>query len=182
MLIHTIKVEVKDEVIEKFTCSQCNFETEHEKFLKRHELSHKQNKHFKCKKCDFITLYKIMYLKHMQAHKSKKNKGRDKDSEKKILKEKSNLNSIKCNECSFETSSREQLDIHRKIKHTTNSDNINLHKCAYCKYQTNWEPCLKRHIEREHPNAKPHKIKKKEKAKEKVEVRFIWGISLKVAR
>lgn len=166
MLQHTVKIEVKIEIEETFRCSQCDFETEHEKFLKRHEMSHKKNKYFKCQKCRFQTLYKKMYLKHVQAHKSK-----DKDS-KKDVKEKSNLGSIKCNECTFEASSQVLLSIHKKLKHTEpeTEENyyINLHRCSYCKYQTNWEPCLKRHIEREHLN-KPGRVKKeKEPQKQQV--------------
>lgn len=166
MLQHTVKIEVKMEIGDKFNCSQCDFETEHEKFLKRHELSHQKNKYFKCHKCVFETLYKKMYLKHLQAHKFKK---KEKPSEMNV-REKIIISNIQCDECTFETSSQELLDIHKKLKHTDveDPDNyINLHKCPYCKYQTNWEPCLKRHVEREHPDGKPVKVKKEKEPENK---------------
>ncbi|KAH1014838.1 zinc finger protein Xfin [Dendroctonus ponderosae] len=160
MQIHTIKAEVKDEIAEKYQCSQCNFETEHEKFLERHERSHQAIKRLKCKKCKFETLYRKMYCMHLEAHKSKKPI---------VKKAKADKTTVKCGECSFETSSREQLDIHKKIRHVKKDDiTSSLFNCTFCKYQTNWEPCLKRHIEREHPTRKKVKVKKE---KEKLEVK-----------
>ncbi|XP_050301124.1 zinc finger protein 808-like isoform X2 [Anthonomus grandis grandis] len=164
MLIHTVKIEEKP-IAETLKCSQCHFQTDHEKFLKRHQLSHKESKSYKCQKCKFETLYKVMFAKHIQAHnkaKKIKDKGKqDKNILNEIKKEEAPGSCIKCPECSYEAASREQLEIHKKIRHSTNDSNgINLHKCAYCKYQTNWEPCLKRHIDREHPDGKPVKVKK----------------------
>lgn len=155
MQIHTVKAEVKEEIAEKYQCAQCSFVTEHQKFLERHERSHQALKRLKCPKCKFETLYRKMYLVHLEAHKAKKSKTK-----------KSNTTTIKCAECSFEAGSREQLDIHKQIRHVTRDDVISsLFHCTFCKYQTNWEPCLKRHVERKHPANKKVKVKK-----EKVEV------------
>ncbi|KAL1512768.1 hypothetical protein ABEB36_002300 [Hypothenemus hampei] len=153
MLIHSIKQEIQDETLETYHCNQCNFETHHDKYLRRHELSHQQLRPLKCVKCSFETLYKRMYLLHMKAHKSKSH-------EKKTAKRK--INYIKCDECSFQAPSMELIDVHKKIKHSTHSIDSNLFNCPYCKYQTNWEPCLKRHIDREHPNKQPSVSVKKE--------------------
>ncbi|XP_066142359.1 zinc finger protein 64-like [Euwallacea fornicatus] len=160
MLVHTVKVEVKDELEEKYHCSQCSFETEHEKFLKRHEQSHEELKHFKCQKCNFQTLYKQIFLKHLKAHGNK------------IWKKNELRKSIKCKECPYKTLSKELLEVHRKIEHVkkdVKQSELSLFSCKYCKYQTNWEPCLKRHIDREHSDGKVVKVKKDKE--EEVEVK-----------
>lgn len=154
MLLHTVKVEVKMEATEKYQCTQCSFETEHEKFLKRHELSHQERKRFKCQKCGFETLYTKMFLNHLHGHRSK---GQAKKSKAKF----------KCTECSYETNSTELLDVHKKIEHVQPNDvSLSLFNCSFCKYKTNWEPCLKRHIEREHSKDKEDRTQPEVKVEE----------------
>ncbi|XP_030767650.1 zinc finger protein 845-like [Sitophilus oryzae] len=143
----------------KHKCSICNFVTEHVKFLKRHLLSHKESKSYKCKMCSFETLYRKMYLKHIAT----KHKLIKKVSAKK---RKYDIITVKCMECNFETETKEQLEIHKKLRHRDKSDDSNLHICQFCEYQTNWEPCLKRHIERLHPS-KVAEPAKRAKAKDK---------------
>lgn len=151
MLLHTVKVEVKMEATEKYQCTKCNFETEHEKFLKRHELSHQELKRFRCQKCGFETLYTKMFLNHLHGHRSK---GQTKAK-------------FRCTECSYETNSSEMLDVHRKIEHVkTNDISLSLFNCPFCKYKTNWEPCLKRHIEREHSKDKEDRTQPEPKVEE----------------
>ncbi|KAF7281527.1 hypothetical protein GWI33_004563 [Rhynchophorus ferrugineus] len=154
MLNHTIKVKIKNEPTDKYKCLQCNFETDYEKFLKRHQLSHKEKHYYCCKMCNFETLYKKMYLLHIKGHKIKRKVSSAKTRE-----------CVKCDECDLEVGSKEQLQIHKKLRHTEKEVDNDLHKCMFCQYQTNWEPCLKRHIERMHTDEKE---KKGEIKKEKV--------------
>ena len=116
----------------KYKCKLCLYSSNKKKQTVKHITAcHVNAMFFKCSKCDFTTDKRIEFYTHKISH--------------------SNASSEEvytCEECSYSTYIKKNLDCHRE-KH--GSDNP--FKCSVCSYATGHEAALKRHVTNHHQNS-----------------------------
>ncbi|XP_041375200.1 zinc finger protein Xfin-like [Gigantopelta aegis] len=115
-----------------YKCKLCLYSASKKKQTFKHVTAcHVNASFFKCSKCDFTTDKRVEFYTHKISHASM-----------------SSGEVYKCEECSYSTYVKKNLDCHRE-KH--GSDNP--HKCSMCSYATGHEAALKRHVVNHHQNS-----------------------------
>jgi len=120
----------------KYKCDFCNFETIHEKGLKRHISAKHEGSDsggYKCDKCEYRTFYKAYFTNHIILHDNL-----DKDKVHKTT----NLNCDFCQQ--FKTTHEGTLKRHIVEKHEMYD--AGGYKCDKCKYRTFHKAFLINHI------------------------------------
>ena len=155
---NTLKIHNRIHTGEKLSCKICEFSTNTERTLKRHEACHYAIKPHKCKDCGKSFVQKSKLKEHENSH-TKESIFMCKDCKREFTTkynlERHNKTCFnmgfldkphKCDDCDFETKDESSLNRHKE-KH---SNQIIFVHCEYCSHKTRQKANMKKHVAKKH--------------------------------